>query len=203
VHFVTDETVTLRALASPARQRILDLLGRAPATSAMVARSLGSNTGVVSYHLRQLGKAGLIERDPQRSRGREVYWRLCAKDVRFNDPSRSEQPALAETAIDLIMSRLVASVRAYTRRSDLDPHWREAALFSRSFLHLDAAELARFQQEYLELVRRWSKRHRDGHRDGQRDGHRDKADARPIRLAMFAFPDDDFPDDDDEKVQSE
>lgn len=171
------ETVVLRALASPVRQDILDLLKRGPATSAMLARSLSSNTGVMSYHLRELGNAQLIERDDERSRGREVYWRLGSKDVRFNDPATSDQPALAQATIDLIMSRLAVSVRAYVGRDDLDAVWRDAALFSQSAAHLTVAELAGFTEEYLALVRRWAQ------------DRPASPDARPIRLAMFAYPD--------------
>ena len=57
------ETTVLQALANPARQAILDVLAQEPSTSAMVARALGSNSGVASYHLRELGNAGLIEHD--------------------------------------------------------------------------------------------------------------------------------------------
>jgi DNA-binding transcriptional ArsR family regulator len=173
----SEETVVLRALASPVRQEILDLLGRGSATSAMLARFLSSNTGVMSYHLRELGNARLIERDEERSRGREIYWRLGSGDVRFNDPASSDQPEMAQAAIDLIMSRLAGSVRAYVSRTDLDPGWRDAALFSRSAARLTVAELAQFNKEYLALVRRWTQHRRAA------------VDARPIRLAMFAYPD--------------
>src|SRR5215213_7369722 len=48
------EIAVLRALASTMRRAILDHLGQGPATSAMLARALDSNTGVMSYHLREL-----------------------------------------------------------------------------------------------------------------------------------------------------
>jgi DNA-binding transcriptional ArsR family regulator len=171
------ETTVLRALSNPARQAILDVLAGEPSTSAMVARALGSNTGVASYHLRELGKAGLIEPDASRSRGRQRFWRLAAADMWFSDPSESDDPGRAQAAIDLIMTRLTAAVRHYLQRTDLGSEWREAALFSRSLVELSVAELAELQGEYLDLLRRWA----------------DRGDAvpgaRPVRLAMFAFPD--------------
>ena len=85
------EIVVLRALASQVRQDVLDHLDTGPATSAMLARALESNTGVMSYHLRELAKAGLIERDV--SRGRSRFWRLASVDVRFSDPQDSAAPA--------------------------------------------------------------------------------------------------------------
>lgn len=51
----------LRALAHPLRLRILSLLTAAPMTAAEVARELGANHANVSYHLRQLHNAGIIE----------------------------------------------------------------------------------------------------------------------------------------------
>jgi len=175
------ETALLRALSHPARQEILELLAREPSTSAMVARALASNTGVASYHLRELGKAGLIDRDAERSHGRRQYWKLAAADLLFVDPSESEHPVLARAAIDLILARFTASVHRYLDRTDLPSEWREASLFSRAVAALTAAELAELNAEYLALVQRWTVEHDT------------PSDARPVRLAMFAFPDESKP----------
>jgi DNA-binding transcriptional ArsR family regulator len=174
----SDETPVLRAFAHPMRQEILDELALGPATSAMLARTMASNTGVLSYHLRELGKAGLIERDAERSGGRAVYWRLASDDVRFADPAVSARPELAHAVIDLILARTVSSVRTYARRTDLPPEWNDAALFSRASLRLTADQLGRMSAEYLELVQRWSLR------AGQ-----PAASAQPVRVTLFAFPD--------------
>lgn len=171
------ETVVLRSLSSPIRQDILELLGRGPATSAMLARSLSSNTGVMSYHLRGLGKAGLIE--PDRQQGRALYWRLSRADVRFNDPQASAEPALAKASVDLILARFTASLSRYLSRTDLAPAWRDAALISQSSTSLTAPELAEFTREYLALIDRWAGRTATGE------------DARPVRLALFAYPESD------------
>jgi DNA-binding transcriptional ArsR family regulator len=173
------EIAVLRALGSKARQAIIDHLGRGPATSAMLARGLDSNTGVMSYHLRELAKAGLIERDV--SRGRAQFWRVASGEVRFRDPQDSSVPALAQSVIDLRLAGLAAAVDGYLRRDDLSPAWRHAALFSQSALTLTAEELAEFAQAYLELVRRWS------------DTARARSagpETRAVRLALFAFPTD-------------
>jgi hypothetical protein len=68
-------------------------------------------------------------------------------------------------------------VTSYLRRTDLEPAWREAALFSQSALMLTVTELAELNEQYLALVRRWT-----GHRPVPQG-------ARPVRLAMFAYPD--------------
>lgn len=173
------EIAVLRALSSKVRQAILDHLGHGPATSAMLARGLDSNTGVTSYHLRELAKAGLIERDV--SQGRAQFWRIASGDVRFGDPQDSPVPALAQSVIDLRLAGLAASVDGYLRRDDLSPAWRDAALFSQSALIGTAEELAEFAQAYLELVRRWSETTRT---------RSALPETRAVRLALFAFPTD-------------
>ncbi|WP_322936649.1 winged helix-turn-helix domain-containing protein [Nocardioides bizhenqiangii] len=173
------ELAVLRALGSTVRQAILEQLGQGPATSAMLARALDSNTGVTSYHLRELAKAGLVERDV--TRGRAQYWRTVAGDVRFRDPQDSSAPALAQSVIDLRLAGLAASVDGYLRRDDLSPAWRDAALFSQATLTLAPEELAELARAYLELVGHWT------------DAARDRsavADHRAVRLALFAFPTD-------------
>jgi DNA-binding transcriptional ArsR family regulator len=169
------EIAVLRALGSSVRQEILELLGRGPATSAMLARALSSNTGVTSYHLRELGKAGVIEPDEQR--GRALYWRLARADVQFHDPQLSPDPVAAQNAIDRRLVHFNAALAHYRQRDDLEPGWRKASLFSESAMALTADELAAFGREYLALLRRWSGRGSTG------------PSARPVRLAVFAFPD--------------
>jgi DNA-binding transcriptional ArsR family regulator len=169
------EIAVLRALGSSVRQAILELLGRGPANSAMLARALSSNTGVMSYHLRELGKAGIIEPDDQRGRAR--YWRLAREDIRFHDPQLSPDSSAAGNAIDRRMTHFNAAIAHYRQRDDLEPVWRKASLFSESTSLLTPEELAAFGREYLALLRRWSGRTSTG------------PTFRPIRLAMFAFPD--------------
>jgi hypothetical protein len=141
----------------------------------MLARALASNTGVMSYHLRELSKAGLIELESQEGRAR--YWRLRSGDVRIPDPQLSIDPQTAENAIDRRLAHFSASLTHYRRRGDLSPAWREAALFSESAAVLTTTELTAFGEEYLALLCRWS--------------GRTSADptARPVRIALFAYPD--------------
>jgi hypothetical protein len=72
---------------------------------------------------------------------------------------------------------LATAVDVYLQRPDLEPEWREAALFSQSTLELTPDELAEFAAAYLELLRRWS---------SPRPTRR--TEARAVRLELFAFP---------------
>lgn len=172
-----DEAAVLRALGNPVRRAILDRLAQGRATGAELARELGSNTGVTSYHLRELAKVGLVELDE--TKGRSLFWRLADADIRFRDPRQSIDRAAAQAVVDQRLVGLATAVDGYVSRTDLEPEWREAALFSESSFELTAAELAEFTAAYLKLLRRWS-----SHRPTRRSG------ARTVRLDFFAFPHD-------------
>jgi DNA-binding transcriptional ArsR family regulator len=67
----------LRALAHPMRQRILRrLLEAGPATSTTLARDLGENSGIMSYHLRLLAEHDFVREVAGRGQGRERWWQV-------------------------------------------------------------------------------------------------------------------------------
>jgi DNA-binding transcriptional ArsR family regulator len=172
---VKRDVAVLRALGSSVRQNILESLDRAPATSAMLARAWSSSTGVMSYHLRQLGNAGLIEVD--RRVGRSVYWRLSPTDAHLADPAQSDPQAAAQAAGDELFAWFTASVQRFRDGADLEPEWHDAALFAVSASTLTVSELTAFGADYLQLLRNWSGRIASA------------PDARAIRIALFAYPD--------------
>src|SRR5271163_815689 len=72
----------LRALAHPMRQQILRRLREAgPATSTTLARDLGENSGIMSYHLRQLAEHDFVHEVADRGHGRERWWEVSAAPV--------------------------------------------------------------------------------------------------------------------------
>jgi DNA-binding transcriptional ArsR family regulator len=72
----------LRALAHPMRQRILDHLRQAgPATSTTLARDLGENSGIMSYHLRLLAEHDFVRQVAGRGQGRERWWEASPEPV--------------------------------------------------------------------------------------------------------------------------
>ena len=75
------------------------------------------------------------------------------------------------------LAEILLDALADADRRGIRSEWREASLFSRSVVALASAELAELNAEYLALVQRWTV---------PRDT---PSDARPVRLAMFAFPD--------------
>jgi DNA-binding transcriptional ArsR family regulator len=170
---------SLKLLAHPMRYRVMDRLRQGPATSTTLARALGLNTGVTSYHLRQMAKHGFIEEVPELSRGRERWWRARPLDLRF--PRRSEQSEEMRPVMDE-MHRLdfAAELEQFARfqleREELGP-WADALLFSRGSIRVDLAELEEFFEEYISLLKRY-----------QRPDEETPPHARTVLARLLAFP---------------
>jgi DNA-binding transcriptional ArsR family regulator len=108
----------LRALAHPVRVRILSLLTGHAMSSAELARELGMKHAAVSYHVRQLDRAGFLEVAETRTvRGgheRRYRYRAGAGDGGAEQWSR-EDPRLVVQAVTGELTR---------RLSGGPGHWR-------------------------------------------------------------------------------
>ncbi|MGP3978158.1 ArsR/SmtB family transcription factor [Streptomyces sp. 8N114] len=177
-HTVSDPA-SLKALAHPLRLKILRRLGTSgPATATTLAAVLDENTGTLSYHLRQLERAGFIEDDPDRSaNGRERWWRgVRGLDVRR--PPQAELTA-AERAVLGELDRLrmeedLELARRYALEHPEAEGWMRG---SRGLLHLTREELAEFHDAYLELLHRFAR--------GRKEA---TPGTRPIALRWFGVP---------------
>ncbi len=178
------ELETLKVLAHPRRQRIVEhLAAHGPVTSASLARELGLNTGATSYHLRELARHGFVEEVPERAHGRERWWRAVRGDRRF--PPYSRQSPAVRAAFDQMsqtsFSNDVDQFQRFQEQRDQLGDWADAAVYSRSTLHLTTAEMRAFFEEYIALANRY---------------RRDEipAGSRPVLARFVAFP---APDPDD------
>ena len=119
----------LQALAHPVRMRLIAALRRGPATATQLAQELGESSGSTSYHLRVLGRAGIIEEDVTMQRGRERWWRRPEESLLL--PSGSDEPD--ERAAELrLRSYFVERDDDALRRfvdgeTELPAEWRESA----------------------------------------------------------------------------
>lgn len=177
--FLLDDPERLKALAHPMRRRMLTHLNvHGPATSTTLAELLGAKTGTTSYHLRQLEKHGFIEEIPERSSGRERWWRraVLPRDIRLPDPG--ELPPEGREALEefhrvhfeedlALIDRFPAAFRA-------DPRWARG---SRAMTRMTKEELERFYEEYIALLLR------HGHPEGEAP-----PDARPLYVRLFTLP---------------
>jgi DNA-binding transcriptional ArsR family regulator len=170
----------VKALAHPRRQQIVEYLTKhGPATSAVLARALGLNTGATSYHLRELAKHGFIEEVAERARGRERWWRSASQDIRF--PRRSEQgPELRRAMAELERLAFARDLEAFSRfqveRDELG-EWSDALPYSRGLIWANLAELEAFFEDYIALLKRY-----------QRSAETASPGARMILTRFLAFP---------------
>ncbi len=73
-----EDAAALRILAHPMRIRILgSLRSEGPATSTILAKRLGSDTGQTSFHVRVLHRGGFVEELPDRGNRRERWWQAA------------------------------------------------------------------------------------------------------------------------------
>ncbi|GLK13303.1 helix-turn-helix domain-containing protein [Streptosporangium carneum] len=179
-----DESLTLdpgrlKALAHPMRRLMLRHLSvHGPATSTTLGELLDAKTGTTSYHLRQLEKHGFIEEIPERSTGRERWWRRAdgPRDMRLPTPDQlapEDRPVLAEfqrTGWEEDRELFERFPAAYRN----DPEWAKA---SRGLGRMTKAEFEEFFEAYIALLMKYNR--------GAEDA---PPDARPMHIRLFALP---------------
>ena len=184
---------SLKALGHPLRQQILQSLRRSgPATATTLAAELGENTGATSYHLRQLAAYGFVDDVPERTRGRERWWRARPQDIRFAPRSEmSEEARLAfDTMTELNAAEDEKALAGFIRQRDELGPWGDALLFSRSALRLDPQELRSFWEDYLALVLRYQPDEPGvDESSGDEELQPGGPEARRILVRFLAFPD--------------
>jgi DNA-binding transcriptional ArsR family regulator len=149
----------LRAMAHPARLAILEHLTEGhEATATECAEISGLSPSAMSYHLRALAKAGLIEEAPSRGDGRERVWRSPVRgvsidfDVDATNPDDETMPA-AVALVEMVLRRDDAAARQWLARAHEEPkEWNDAVGILRINLVLTAEELLRLQEDIRKLV---------------------------------------------------
>ncbi|MFJ9564435.1 ArsR/SmtB family transcription factor [Streptomyces fuscichromogenes] len=173
-----ERTALYKSLGNPLRRSILDYLGRhGEANSTVLARELGESSGTTSYHLRKLAEQRLIEEIPEKSGGRERWWRSLPFRHTAPDPATMapEEYAAAE---QLALLRIELDTRLFRRahREYRGPDGWAQVRRAGTWMTMD--ELHAFVRGYQELLDRY------GHPDETApDG------ARRVNLRFYAAPD--------------
>jgi DNA-binding transcriptional ArsR family regulator len=153
---ITDPQV-MRALAHPARFAILQYLSTdRVATATECAEVVGLTPSAMSYHLRALAKAGLIEEAPSRGDGRERVWRGIAAGFTVDGSRKADDEVTAaqREVIQAFMASNDAEVLRWLDRIGDEPlDWYDASIFRRANLTLTAAELKDLLSSLDELLR--------------------------------------------------
>ncbi|MFC3351453.1 ArsR/SmtB family transcription factor [Streptomyces echinoruber] len=173
-----ERTALYKSLANPLRRRILDYLTRhGEANSTVLARELGESSGTTSYHLRKLAEQRLIEEIPEKSGGRERWWRAAPFAHTAPDPATMapEEYAAAER---LALLKIETDTRLFRRAHEEYAGPEGWAQVQRAGVWMTKEELLAFVRAYQELLARY------GHtREDAPQG------ARRMNLRFYAAPD--------------
>ncbi|GAA1516128.1 helix-turn-helix domain-containing protein [Sphaerisporangium rubeum] len=147
---------TLKSFAHPTRLRLYELLDAGgPSTATRLAEHLHENTGVTSYHLRELAKHGMIEQVPGLGKGKEKYWRVTPGGYSVGPPP-DDEPETA-SAIEILTDHVVHHratelTRWREEESTLPPEWKEAGGLSRRSLRLTPEETITLSHQIQEIL---------------------------------------------------
>jgi DNA-binding transcriptional ArsR family regulator len=156
----------LIAIAHPLRVRIRDRLRReGPATATQLARLFGESSGATSYHLRMLGRHGLVEPDPDRGKGRERWWRATPGLFQI-DVSELVEDELAREALRMTAGELhrLAEQRLETwldHRQNWSAPWRDGSENTTYALRLTANEMRNLRDELSATIESYLARPED------------------------------------------
>ncbi|GAB7002759.1 hypothetical protein JCM18899A_02300 [Nocardioides sp. AN3] len=162
-----DDPRILRAIAHPARNRILsELYASGSLRAADVSRLLGIPANQASFHLRQLAKYGLIEEAPDEARDkRDRVWRMVPADgISFRSQDMLAQPGGA-AALEVYRHNARSWGHHLVDRSMAEEKNGEAYVFDTSLRFTDA-EVADYAADVEALNKRWHERTR-GRDDGR------------------------------------
>lgn len=170
-----ERTALYQTLTNPVRRRILEHIARhEEANSTSVARAIGESTGTTSYHLRKLAEQRLIEEIPERSAGRERWWRVLPMEHRpaaVTDQAPEERAALRSMRAQQLSADIDLALRA-DEEFDGPDGWAQG---SRWGGYMTRDELLAFFDEYMALLDKY--------------GHEEVSEgARPMALRFFALP---------------
>jgi DNA-binding transcriptional ArsR family regulator len=158
------EVEALRVLAHPMRQRILRYLREAgPATSTTLARELGENSGIMSYHLRQLAEHGFVQEVPARGQGRERWWQATPEPIWI--PREGLSPEAQAEVSGLLRPGLAEDLEGFQRfraaRAAMGEWGRGTWVVQRARLTLTRDEAARLIADEQELIGRYQRQPSD------------------------------------------
>jgi len=158
-------TEMLKAYAHPLRRRIAKVVAaRGHARAADVAADLGVPANSVSFHLRVLADAGLIEEAPEHARDRrDRVWKAAEEAWNIGSPEHpvadevlggALMSALAEDHIE-VLRRVMAWAPEYVAGRTTEVH----GTFSQNNLRLTEAGFAELERRIYEVVKEAQEAH--------------------------------------------
>jgi DNA-binding transcriptional ArsR family regulator len=152
-----EDPQALRALAHPARQRVLEELYVGEVlTATQAARLCGLTPSAMSYHLRALEKWGVVTREEPTGDGRERPWRAAADHLNVGPQAlRSAGSGPSTAYVDLIVDRIrEGAARAVAAVDEGD----EGSTLYHARLWLTPAEARELGDEVRRLTERFTRK---------------------------------------------
>lgn len=180
---VTDPQM-VRALAHPLRRQVLASLRGRVASPRELADELGRGLGTVSYHVRQLAEAGLVElvrTEPRRGATAHFYTatgRNHVSDEVWDDLPAGTRHAVARSWLRQVVAETAAAIEDGDLPSE--PH--------ASILHLERLVLALDDVARSELAEAVEALHAHALRLEDDSRRRGGGGGRPVHLVLMAFP---------------
>ncbi len=174
----------MRVLAHPMRQRILRYLRQAgPATSTTLAQAMGENSGIMSYHLRQLAEYGFVQEVPERGHGKERWWQVAPEPLwipreGLSLQARAEAPGVRGAGPPGLADAVEGFERFYAARGAMGEWGRGTWALMRTRLTLTREEAVQLLADQQELISRY-----------QREAGKAPAGARTVVFGFLAYPD--------------
>jgi DNA-binding MarR family transcriptional regulator len=168
----------MRVLAHPTRQRILRYLRRAgPATSTTLAREMGENSGIMSYHLRQLAEYDFVQEVAGRGQGRERWWQATPRQVWIAREGLSPEARAEASGIRPLAGDLEDFERFRAAREAMGEWGHGTWAVQRATLMLTRDETAQLIADQQQLIDRYRRHAGDA-----------TAEARPVAFAFLVYP---------------
>lgn len=182
-HVLTSES--LKSLAHPLRVRLYDELSSyGPLTASRLAERLGESSGSTSYHLRQLERAGLVQEDQSRGKGRERWWErrpgsIAIPEARDLRPGSAERLAVKFLEEEWYRAR-EQNFREFVADGDdvFEPEWLDIATSDTINLRLTPDQLHGLVTD-IDVV---LKKYIDAYKRTPTPG------SRPVQIQINAFP---------------
>jgi predicted ArsR family transcriptional regulator len=156
------DVAMLRAMAHPLRMRILGSLRiDGPATSAILARRLATDTGQTSHHLRVLARHGFVADAPELgrgARGRERWWKAAHAGTRWSQrlehlgPGAADALATIDRSARQAWDQIAETYWAQVAQQQWSPAWREVAGCADQLVRTTPEGLAALRTELQRVI---------------------------------------------------
>jgi DNA-binding transcriptional ArsR family regulator len=184
---IADPTRASAAL-DPLRMRLLRSLREQPDSASGLARRLGGKRQRLNYHLRELERAGFIERSEERLRGNcvERVFRVSARHYLIDpeaigglesDPA-SSQDRFSASYLVALCSRAIRDIAGLFQKAAQQKKRLATAAFQAELHFASPADFKAFEKDLTETILQLAIRH-------QRPA---SAGSRPFRLILGLYP---------------